>query len=134
MFTFVRLLVLAFIFTLGLPVAVFAAEELPSGFIALSESEMNWSDAQAFCQQQGGRLPLINGSGRLARVPQSASIDGFGTVGTPWPSAPPKGRYWAGTEDSNRQDYSCVVLAFDGKLRVGGGRKSNNFRVICVPK
>ena len=131
--TFIRLFMCTLIFAVGLPAAAFAAEKLPSGFIALSESEMNWSDAKAFCQQQGGRLPLINGSSRLSSVPQRASVDGFGTVGTPWPSAPPKGRYWAGTEDSSRPDYSCIVLAFDGKVRVGGGRKSNVNRVICVP-
>jgi len=31
-------------------------------FIAVSESNMTWADAKAWCEQQGGRLPLINGA------------------------------------------------------------------------
>jgi len=39
-----------------------AKEALKSaGFIAFSKSPMTWSDAKAFCQQQGGNLPRING-------------------------------------------------------------------------
>ena len=38
--------------------------EVRPAFIAMSDNPMNWADAKAWCQQQGGRLPRINNQGR----------------------------------------------------------------------
>ena len=104
-----------------------------AGFIAMSERLLNWSGAVAFCKQQGGRLPLINGSASLGSVPQGATIDGFGVVGAPWPSGLPDGHYWSGTEDAGRPGRSRVVNAYGGKVRLAGyGPQSSVRRVVCV--
>jgi hypothetical protein len=91
---------------LAVPAMASAADQLPKGFIAVSEFEMTWSQAKAWCQQRGGRLPLIGGSGSLSwdslgwddDSRQGTPIDGFGTVGDPWPTGLPSVNYWTGTE------------------------------------
>jgi len=97
--TFIRFLVFTFIFVVNLPAAAFTAENVPAGFIVLSENKMNWSDAKAFCQQQGRRLPLINGSDSWTWKERNkiTHIDNFGIPGTPWPSDLPGDYYWTGT-------------------------------------
>ena len=141
--TVIRFLVFALIFALGLPAAAFAAEKLPSGLIAMSESTMNWADAKAFCEQQGGRLPLINGSISLESVPVGATIDGCGAMGAPWPSGLPHGSYWTGTEDSSNPGLSWNIGIGDdyvvgpvgaGDVGVAGEFQRDSLRVVCVPK
>lgn len=120
-----------------------------NGFIALSENSMNWTDAVAWCQQQGGSLPRINNSDSLPfgdvpivqvkRYFDSSSIDGFGTsrrlwfdVGLPTPAC-----YWTGTEISSSHPsldgQVYIVGGIDGVSIYGPGSKSNLYRVVCVP-
>ena len=123
---------------LAVPGTVSAADQLPEGFIAISEFHMTWADAKAFCQQRGGRLPLIGGSASLASEPwpgQDTPIDGFGVSGAPWPGLP-SGSYWTSTVIADRQgaswrvDDGCV----DGGVGVvTGGLQSSLNRVVCVP-
>jgi hypothetical protein len=129
-------LVFPLIFALGLPTAVFAAENLPPGFIALSESKMNLADAKAFCQQKGGRLPLIDGStSSLRPIPQGTVIDGFGAVGDPWPSGLPGGWYGTGTEIIGEPGIIWVVhVGVGGKVVARNFRQDDATRVVCVPK
>ena len=128
--------VFAFIFCLGFPVVVFAAENLPAGFIAISEEKMNWADAKAWCEQKGGRLPLINGAASQSSDqiinPGTARIDGFGQIDTknwttPWPSSLPLDYYWTGTEAGDSPGFSWGILERVGKVSVG------NFSVVYVP-
>jgi hypothetical protein len=131
------LIMLAFI----CPAAVFAAEKLPSGFIAMSDAQMKWADAKNFCAQKGGKLPLVGGNNKLDKVPKGTSIDGFGAVGDAWPTGLPLGKfgdpldYWTGTEDSRDPDTSWRVSATRNKLiSVSSYPHFRLFNVLCVPK
>jgi len=110
-----------------------------AGFIALSESSMNWSDAKAFCQQQGGRLPRINDSDLLARADRNkiTHTDGFGALGAPWPPGLPSDWYWTGTgtELTDASGYSWIVggRRGSGSVYVTEDRQSQVSRVVCVP-
>ena len=100
-------------------------------FIALSDSLMNRADAAAYCQKQGGRLPLINNSVSWdGRNPPRANIfvEGFGDFGSPWPSRMPAGSYWTGTDPN-------TVTSRDGKVfgGVGIGDPRALLHVACVP-
>lgn len=119
-----------------------------NGFIALSDSIMNWADATTWCQQQGGRLPSINNSASLPlgnlpivqvkRYLDSSSIDGFGTIHRPWSEVglPTPAAYWTGTAISSShpsldgQIYS--VEGVDGVSIYGPDSKSSFYRVACV--
>jgi TPR repeat protein len=112
-------------------------------FIAVSSTTMNWSDAKAFCQQKGGRLPRMNNSDSWAwgNHDKITHIDGFGAPGALWPSDLPGGSYWAGTEDTDVSVLSWLVLGgdgggvidFGGKVHVGrANRQSSGSRVVCV--
>jgi len=107
-------------------------QKLPPDFIALSESPMSWSDAKAFCRQQGGRLPRINDSdswdGR-----GGTTIDGFGAGGAPWSSGLPGDYYWTGTEFTGNPGNSWLVNDYGGNVGVRYGRQSDLVRVVCVP-
>jgi hypothetical protein len=131
---------------LAVPAMASAADKLPKGFIAVSESRMNWADAKAWCEKQGGRLPLINGAASQSwdqiANPKTALIDGFGQVSTgqnaadwttPWPSGLPDADYWTGTEYADGPGGSWVVDAGDGKVNVVFDPQSLDFRVVCVP-
>jgi len=110
-----------------------------AGFIALSESDMNWNDAKAFCQQHGGRLPRINNSDSWNGENPSLRgilIDGFGAPGAPWPSGLPSGGYWTGTEGSSFTGTSWRVSAhgvLGAGVNVGDYARSADYRVVCVP-
>jgi len=121
-------------FCLLLPLAATAADEskLPPGFIAVSEFAMNWSSAKDFCQRQGGRLPLVNDSTSLGAVPSGGRVDGFGTIGGPWPSGLPCVRFWTGTEDAYRPGHSWFVHGV-GDYVVRSDRQSGVTIVVCVP-
>jgi formylglycine-generating enzyme required for sulfatase activity len=125
-----------------------AKEVAPVGFIALSEAEMNWADAVAWCKQMGGRLPRYGNrdsfsSDELADMFAEAIslsfsyIDGFGLPGKPWPAGLPCGSYWTGTECSDYPDYSWFVYSGDsgdcGDITITGTYQSADFRVVCVP-
>ena len=134
MCTFIRLFVFTLIFAVSLPAAAFAAEKLPPGFIAQSESPMNWSDAKVFCQQQGGKLPRINksdswdGRGKF-------TVDGFGAKGAPWPPGLPANDFWTGTVYTGDSGYSWIVDDFDGNVRALNvhHRDPDRVRVVCIP-
>lgn len=121
------LIMCAFIF----PAAAFAAEKLPAGFIAVSEKGMEWDKAKAFCEQKGGKLPLINGIASSKSIPKGAAIDGFGTGGGPWPEGLPAGIYWLGTEHSPRNSWA---IGGGKKSRVDYAGQSGDHRAACVPK
>ena len=122
---------------LAVPGMASAADQLPKGFIALSESEMTWDDARDFCRQRGGRLPLISGSGSLANVPSGTPIDGFGSRGAPWPSGLPSDLYWTGTagSDGSGEVWRAVDYGGNGgggKVHVFNDARSGVCRVVCV--
>jgi len=117
---------------LVVPAMASAADKLPEGFIAMSESEMTWDQAKAWCQERGGRLPLIGGSSSLRDVPRDPSADGFGYVGGPGASGLPGGRYWTDTEVADNPGYSWIVVD-DGGLILSHRRQSSQGRVVCVP-
>jgi len=113
--------------------------EMPAGFIALSEDRMNWADAKAWCEQQGGRLPLIGGSESLGRDDagrQGTPIDGFGAVRDPWPGLP-DGTYWTGTENPRHsvrgRPESWNVSPARGGVFVMGSQQITPSGVVCVP-
>jgi hypothetical protein len=101
-------------------------------FIAVSESPMSWSNAKAFCQQQGGRLPLINGSTSLGSVSSNATIDGFGAPGFPWPSGLPRAHYWTGTVNTFPHG-PCFVYDRGGSVAVYDHPQNVLRHVVCVP-
>ena len=125
--------IFAFILSLSFPAAVFAAENLPDGFIAISEDKMNWADAKAWCEQQGGKLPLIDGSESIGEIPQGTSIDGFGTKGAPWPDGLPIEFYWTGTEYSGHPRHSWLIVNSGGYISDNFVTQGNGRSVVCVP-
>ena len=109
-------------------------EALPAGFIALSESEMTWADAVAYCRQQGGRLPRVNNNDSWAWTDAAdIHIDGFGVPGASWPSGLPFGSYWTGTVDAGGSDHSWVVADYGGYITLPRSIQSLTLRVICLP-
>ena len=130
------LLTLVFSFCLPLPSMADAADALPPGFIAISDTTMTWDQAKAFCKQQGGRLPLIgvNNSIGGVHVPNGTSIDGFGAVGDPWPAGLPNGDYWTDTVYSVLTDFSWYVGDYGGRIALGNlPQQSYYFVAACVP-
>ena len=111
---------------------------LPAGFIAVSSSGMNWDSAQAFCKQQGGRLPLIAGRDRLSNdppPPNGTPVDGFGSIGGRWPAGLPIGRYWTGVVSASSSNSSWVMSYYDNTSRIlfGDNRAGNNtLSAACV--
>jgi putative hemolysin len=120
------------------------AEKAPKspGFIAVSDTEMPWEAAQAYCLQQGGRLPLVDGSeSLLGGVPKGIHIEGFGAKDIiDWPADLPRNSYWTGTPSHRTLSYmspcSWRVGERDGKVILGRGSrrlKDHTARVVCVP-
>ena len=144
--------IIGLVFAAFLVISVFSgrgdkerAEEMrkakEAGFIALSEGNMNYADAVAFCRKHGGRLPRINKSDSWDGnnpSPRGILIDGFGyghrprsEVGLP---AASKNVYWTGTSDPHHQGYLWVLV--DGYNSVVGfvsGNPKIERRVACVP-
>ena len=140
---FVPLCLFTLIFSLGIPIYGKAEDEGMESpeIIVISDSYMDWNADEAYCQQKGGSLPLINGSASLdydqVITPGTAKIDGFGEVDTkdrttPWPSDLPTDSYWAGTVDSEDSEYSWRVSEHGGKVSVNFNILSNFNRVVCV--
>ena len=122
---------------LAVPAMASAANPLPEGFIALSDSRMDWAEAKAFCEQQGGRLPLIGGSESLGwddAKKEGTAIDGFGTAGVPWPTGLSTAVRWTGTEGTGGYTgRSWVVHGSGGNVNVVNVPQSDRNRVVCVP-
>ena len=128
----IGLLTLIFTLCLFLPTMAAAADELPDGFIALAPNEMNWSDAVAWCKEQGGKLPRIDnidawdGKGEVI-------IDGFGAHGAPWPSGLPKGLYWTGVMRGSCSTAWAVSGYNGGKVGIAYYSLIAGNSVVCVP-
>jgi hypothetical protein len=125
-------------FTLALMAVVatgaFAAERVPAGFIAFAPEPMSWKDAKAFCESKGGRLPLVNNSATYDGRSDVSSIDGFGSVGSPWPKELPGGRadgYWMGTTHERRDGELWFVVNDSGNVILITDEVPS-LRVLCV--
>jgi hypothetical protein len=116
-------------------VAAIAAAPKEGFIIAVSDTAMNWADAKAWCEQQGGRLPRINDSDSWAWNDRDkiTRIEGFGAPGASWPSSLPLGNSWTGTESTGSTGGSWVVGVFDGNVFVNVILQSRSFHVVCVP-
>jgi len=104
--------------------------------IAESTSWMNTTDAKAFCQRHGGRLPRINGRDSLAWKDRDeiVYIEGFGALGDPWPSESLHTvYYWTGTEDTNQPGNLWVVFVDKGRVNVFNRTNHRINSVVCVP-
>jgi len=121
---------------LAVPVVASAASQVPAGFIAASESRMPWAKAKTFCQQKGGKLPLIGGSTKRSDVPDGTPIDGFGTVEGSWPKGLGSDCYWTGTAHSDDPSSAWVVCDNGGgsvsSVYSHHARREHN-GVVCVP-
>ena len=113
-------------------------QKLPEGFIAISESKMNWADAKAWCQQQGGRLPLVGGMEKWDYTNwRGIPVDGFGKQGRPWAEVGLSGGFsffWTGTEDTRASSSVNIILESGGKVSIGNSSPSSANSVVCVPK
>jgi len=123
---------------LAVPALASAADKLPAGFIALSDKEMNWNDAVAWCKQQGRKLPQINNSDSLALASPDISakithIDGFGAHCAPWPSGLPDDSYWTGTEYTVTPGNSWAINYHGDQVVVTYFHQSVAARAVCVP-
>ena len=130
-----RLFAFTLIFVLSLP-AVADATTKSTGFIAVSDAPLTWADAKAWCEQQGGRLPLIGENESLRRndaTRQETPVDGFGSVGAPWPPGLPNVSYWSGTENIDLPVHSWVVSVDSGSVFVLIARQSILVSAVCVP-
>jgi hypothetical protein len=129
-------------------VGVFAGQARASeaaGFSAVSQARMTWTQAKAYCQQQGGKLPRIHGRDSWAGDHSEATkIEGFGAYGAPWPAGLPSEYYWTGTERSGDRGLMGTVssdgLAWcvyddDGKVVVTYDyqHEGEDARAACVP-
>ena len=117
---------------LAVPAVASAADKLPDGFIAVADRPLDWANANAFCEQQGGKLPLINGSARVASGPGDRTVDGFGAVGAPWPADLHPRNYWTGTTQDSK--FSWIARQREDKVFVSGASQTAPAHVICVPK
>ena len=112
-----------------------AAQQSTGEFIAMSEVKMSWPDAKAWCEQQGGRLPLIGGDESSAAAPKGIPIDGFGSNLGPWPSNLPGDNYWTGTESllSTRFNVSWAVDKQGNMIRAHTiFEQRSKLGVVCV--
>ena len=116
------------------PKAQATAQPAPAGFLALSASNMNWNQAKAFCQQQGGRLPLIEGSESLGgiRPRPGSAIDGFGKVDASWRTGVPFDRYWTGTVHSS-DPHSAWGVHSDNASTVSPGSPGGKVTASTTP-
>ena len=129
------LVILVLAAVLAAPEMTSAAGQAPAGFIALSESSMNWREAVAYCKQQGGRLARINDSDAWAWADRDklTRIDGFIARGAHWPTGLPSDFYWAGTEFSGKPGVAFHVGDRVGFVSVYGAYQRDTYRVVCVP-
>ena len=120
-----------------------------AGFIAMSGKRMSWADANAWCQQQGGKLPLIGGRSSIGSiieesyysskivVDQGTPIDGFGTIGGPWPSGLLDNEYWTNTKVptviSNGMELLWFIRSSNGTVNASFSSPNATYWAICVP-
>jgi hypothetical protein len=122
--------------TVEYPAVVRFGDPLPSSFLALyntgevASSMLSWADAEGFCTDQGGRLPLINGQTSSGPVSAGTSIEGFGTVNGPWPDPLPYFEYWSGTLSSFSGWSFISYSSYYNYIVLGDG--SYQQQVACV--
>ena len=108
----------------------------PAGFLALHEGRLSLQEATAWCQQRGGRLPLIKGLTSMHenewRGRIGFSVDGFGKIGVNWPAGLPGDRYWTGTVNSGSRQSVWVIMYLDNKVEAGYTEHGGTRRVVCV--
>jgi hypothetical protein len=105
---------------------------LPAGFIAVSTTRMRWDEAKAWCEQRGGRLPLVGGKTNLTPAENRTSghlIEGFGRDGPPGgdrcPAGLPGGHYWTGTSFQDPRPNWSIEWYFvicSGTVKLDKGR------------
>ena len=78
-------------------------------------------------------MPLIGGSNSLRDVPKGTPIEGFDTVGSPWPAGLPSDVYWTGTGTAGYPGDSWGVVGYGGYVGVGSYHQGAAGRVVCVP-
>ena len=117
-------------------------------FIAVSDEDMTWQDARAWCAARGGRLPLINNAESLGldvlERRGTLRIDGVGKVNV-GPGGPrdwttswdyrrlPGYLYWTGTAYTDSPGYSWYFYDYDGYVDVHHYDQGYTSRVVCVP-
>ena len=109
--------------------------EVP-GFKALSEYDMSYKEAVAFCKRNGGRLPRINNSNMWdGKNPplRGVLIDGFGYGGRPWNEVGLQDGYFYWTDTIAPDKNVLVVNKYQEVVAVYTRFKYEHFRVVCVP-
>jgi hypothetical protein len=103
------------------------------GFIALSDAEMTWEEAKAWCASKGGRLPRVDNSDSSNTI-ESVNIDGFGVAfDAPWPAGLPGVNLWTGTEWSGGGPGAAWAV-YNNNGQVGySGAAGMSYRAVCVP-
>jgi len=107
-------------FCLGLP--SMAKADLPDGIIALSDGKLTLPEAEKFCRQQQGRLPLVNGvdflEGYDDENKERVTIDGFSNIGAAWPDGLPDEFFWSGTKaEKDNPNLVYLISSGDGHVR-----------------
>ena len=134
-------LLLAFVLATA-ATGAFAGSKLPDGFSAASFPKfLTFTEAKAFCESKGARLPKINRSANWdGKNSDSATVDGFGRFGNPWPKGLRGGDYWTETGTAGSRypaDHVWVVRKLTGEMVGHAAQETGrlkDFRVICVPK
>ena len=130
-----RLPVIVLIISFVLPVAALAADQVPPGFIAISDGKMTYYDAKKFCEDKGGRLPYVGGgSAALKKTPKGTSIEVFGAVGSQWPASVPKADYWTGTDNASGPRSGYVITTSRLGVDAMGSHRSGEARTLCIAK
>ena len=133
---FLALIVFVLAAMLAVPEMASADDKLPAGFIALSEDRMTWDQAKAYCQQQGGKLPLVGGNASRAGddIRAGTPLDGFGVVNAKWPVGLPGYCYWTGTENGSDNPGYSWIACYDGSgVDISNSVQSDPISVVCVP-
>jgi len=79
--------------------------------------------------------PRVQGWTDLSGISVQSSylVDGFGSVGAPWPPGLPNVSYWSGTENIDLPVHSWVVSVDSGSVFVLIARQSILVSAVCVP-
>ena len=116
-----------------------AAGKLPDGFVAMSDKEMTYAKAEAFCKQKKGKLPRINNSDLWdLKGASGVPIDGFGAGYGPWPDGVPSKygldlyTFWTGTRVENDPKRVWTLRFRDGDVGISDWIETGVQHVICV--
>lgn len=115
----------------ALQVAAAQAAAKAVGFIALANSPQTWSEADEYCRQQGGRLPLMETWFSPSGVYIGIHIDGFGYLRDPWPADLPLNTYWTGTGAGEKSSDFMAVQNLNGEVYTTSGNYNWRY-TLCV--